>query len=151
MQENHEKSYDSLAFLAKEMLEGNHANSVDNTEEEIYEEAIESILEDESVDISEMSDEEIEKILEAKFNSLSETILKIKKAGKAIGSLISVSGRAERAAKKAAKGEKKIADREKLAKAKETLKKQKALRRAQKMAKRAGKPVPLSYADAGIK
>jgi len=143
MQENHEKSYDSLAFLAKQMLEGNYTNSVDSTEEEIYEEAIDSILEDEGADISEMSNEEIEKILEDKFNSLSE----IKK----IGSLVTVSGRADRAATKVEKGEKKIADRQKLAKAKETLKKQKALRRAQKQAKRQGKPVPLSYADAGIK
>ena len=96
------------------------------------------------------SDEEIEKILEAKFNSLSETRL-LKKIGKGIASRITVAGRSARAAKKAEKGEKKIADRQKLAKAKETLKKQKALRRAQKQAKRQGKPVPLSYADAGIK
>ena len=101
-----------------------------------------------------MSDEEIEKILEDVFNSLSEASadsMLLKKIGKGIASRFTVSGRADRAAKKAAKGDKKIADREKLAKAKETLKKQKALRRAQKQAKRQGKPVPLSYADAGIK
>lgn len=121
-----------------------------DTEDDLYEEAIDSILEDESIDISEMSDEEIEKILEDKFNTLSENLGLLKKIGKGIASRVTVSGRAERAAKKAEKGEKKIADREKLAKAKLRLKAQKALRKAQKAAKKAGKPVPRSYTDAGI-
>jgi hypothetical protein len=143
-------------FESKEELEENRD---DFSEDEIYEEAIAGILEDESLNIQEISDEEIEKVLEDKFNSLSEAIVKyneseLRRTGRRLkkaASLLTVSGRAARAQAKVDKGEKKRADREKLAKAKETLKKQKALRRAQKMAKRAGKPVPLSYADAGIK
>jgi hypothetical protein len=119
-------------------------------EEALYEEAIDAILEDGDITISEMSEEELEKILEDKFNTLSEKDGLLKKIGKGIASRVTVSGRAERAAKKAEKGEKKIADREKLAKAKFKLKAQKALRKAQKAAKRAGKPVPRSYADAGM-
>jgi len=134
-------------------------NRDDFSEDEIYEEAIDSILEDESLNIQEMSDEEIEKVLEDKFNSLSEAILKyneseLRRTGRRLkkaATFFSVSNRAARAQAKVDKGEKKRADREKIAKAKETLKKQKALRRAQKQAKRQGKPVPLSYADAGIK
>lgn len=121
-----------------------------DTEDDLYEEAINAILEDENIDISEMSDEEIEKILEDKFNTLSENLGLLKKIGKGIASRVTVSGRAERAAKKAEKGEKKIADREKLAKAKLRLKAQKALRKAQKAAKKAGKPIPRGYKDAGI-
>ena len=120
------------------------------TEDALYEYAIEGILEDESINISEMSDEEIEKILEDRFNTLSEKDGLLKKIGKGIASRVTVSGRADRAAKKAAKGEKKIADREKLMKAKATIRAQKALRKAQKAAKRAGKPVPRGYEDAGI-
>jgi len=119
-------------------------------EEALYEEAIDAILEDGDITISEMSEEELEKILEDKFNTLSEKDGLLKKIGKGIASRVTVSGRAERAAKKAEKGEKKIADREKLAKAKFKLKAQKALRKAQKAAKKAGKPVPRSYADAGM-
>jgi len=138
------------------IFEGNYT---DFSEDEIYEEAIDSILEDESLNIQEMSDEEIEKVLEDKFNSLSEAILKyneseLRRTGRRLkkaATFFSVSNRAARAQAKVDKGEKKRADREKIAKAKETLKKQKALRRAQKQAKRQGKPVPLSYADAGIK
>ena len=121
-----------------------------DTEDDLYEEAINAILEDENIDISEMSDEEIEKILEDRFNTLSEKDSLLKKIGKGIASRVTVSGRADRAAKKAEKGDKKIADRAKLLKAKASMRAQKALRKAQKAAKRAGKPIPRSYADAGI-
>lgn len=125
-------------------------NTEDDAEDALYEEAIDAILEDGDITISEMSEEELEKILEDKFNTLSEKDGLLKKIGKGIASRVTVSGRAKRAAKKAEKGEKKIADREKLAKAKFKLKAQKALRKAQKAAKKAGKPVPRSYADAGM-
>ncbi len=124
--------------------------SEEATEDALYEYAIDGILEDETINISEMSDEEIEKILEDRFNTLSEKDSLLKKIGKGIASRVTVSGRADRAAKKAEKGEKKIADRAKLMKAKATMKAQKALRKAQKAAKRAGKPVPRGYQDAGI-
>jgi hypothetical protein len=123
-------------------------NTEDDAEDALYEEAIDAILEDGDITISEMSEEELEKILEDKFNTLNDSLLK--KIGKGIASRVTVSGRAERAAKKAEKGEKKIADRAKLMKAKATIKAQKALRKAQKAAKRAGKPVPRGYKDAGI-
>lgn len=123
-------------------------NTEDDTEDALYEEAIDAILEDGDITISEMSDEELEKILEDRFNTLNDSLLK--KIGKGIASRVTVSGRAARAAKKAEKGEKKIADREKLALAKFKLKAQKALRKAQKAAKRAGKPVPRGYSDAGM-
>jgi len=124
--------------------------SEEDLEDSLYEMAIDGILEDETVNISEMSDEEIEKILEDRFNTLSEREGLLKKIGKGIASRVTVSGRADRAAKKAAKGDKKMADRAKLLKAKLTIKAQKALRKAQKAAKRAGKTVPRSYEDAGI-
>ena len=124
--------------------------SEEDLEDALYEMAIDGILEDETINISEMSDEEIEKILEDRFNTLSEKDSLLKKIGKGIASRVTVSGRADRAAKKAAKGEKKIADREKLMKAKARMRAQKALRKAQKAAKRAGKPVPRGYTDAGI-
>jgi len=120
----------------------------DDTEDALYEEAIDAILEDGDITISEMSDEELEKILEDRFNTLNDSLLK--KIGKGIASRVTVSGRADRAAKKAEKGEKKIADRAKLLKAKATIRAQKALRKAQKAAKKAGKPVPRGYEDAGI-
>lgn len=123
-------------------------NTEDDAEDALYEEAIDAILEDGDITISEMSEEELEKILEDKFNTLNDSLLK--KIGKGIASRVTVSGRADRAAKKAEKGEKKIADRAKLMKAKATIKAQKALRKAQKAAKRAGKPVPRGYKDAGI-
>lgn len=123
-------------------------NMEDDAEDALYEEAIDAILEDGDITISEMSEEELEKILEDKFNTLNDSLLK--KIGKGIASRVTVSGRADRAAKKAEKGEKKIADRAKLMKAKATIKAQKALRKAQKAAKRAGKPVPRGYKDAGI-
>jgi Zn-dependent M16 (insulinase) family peptidase len=123
-------------------------NTEDDTEDALYEEAIDAILEDGDITISEMSDEELEKILEDRFNTLNDSLLK--KIGKGIASRVTVSGRADRAAKKAEKGEKKIADRAKLMKAKATIRAQKALRKAQKAAKRAGKPVPRGYTDAGI-
>jgi len=127
-------------------------NTEDDTEDALYEEAIDAILEDGDITISEMSDEELEKILEDRFNTLNDSLLgKIAKGiGKGIASRVTVSGRADRAAKKAEKGEKKIADREKLMKAKATIRAQKALRKAQKAAKKAGKPVPRGYTDAGI-
>lgn len=123
-------------------------NTEDDTEDALYEEAIDTILEDGDITISEMSDEELEKILEDRFNTLNDSLLK--KIGKGIASRVTVSGRADRAAKKAEKGEKKIADRAKLMKAKARIRAQKALRKAQKAAKRAGKPVPRGYTDAGI-
>ena len=123
-------------------------NTEDDTEDALYEEAIDAILEDGDITISEMSDEELEKILEDRFNTLNDSLLK--KIGKGIASRVTVSGRADRAAKKAEKGEKKIADRAKLLKAKATIRAQKALRKAQKAAKKAGKPVPRGYTDAGI-
>jgi len=129
-------------------------NTEDDTEDALYEEAIDAILEDGDITISEMSEEELEKILEAKFNKLKggDSLLKKvgKKIGKGIASRVTTSGRADRATRKAEKGEKKIADRERLALAKFKLKSQKALRKAQKAAKKAGKPVPRSYADAGM-
>ena len=123
-------------------------NTEDDTEDALYEEAIDAILEDGDITISEMSEEELERILEDKFKTLNDSLLK--KIGKGIASRVTTSGRADRAAKKAEKGEKKIKDREKLALAKFKIKAQKALRKAQKAAKRAGKPVPRSYADAGM-
>lgn len=120
------------------------------SEDALYEEAIDAILEDADITISEMSDEDVERILGEKFTELSEIPSLLKKIGKGIADRITVSGRAERAAKKAAKGDKKIADREKLMKAKLAIKAQKELRKAQKAAKAAGKPIPRGYKDAGI-
>lgn len=128
----------------------NESSEEYDAEDALYEEAIDAILEDGDISIIEMSDEEVEKILEDRFKTLSEKPGLLKKIGKGIASRVTVSGRADRAAKKAEKGEKKIADRAKLMKAKLQIKAQKALRKAQKAAKKAGKPVPRGYEDAGI-
>jgi hypothetical protein len=136
--------------VADEVYNVNEACKAQDAEDSLYEEAIDAILEDEDVNVAEMSDEELEKILEDRFKTLGEAGL-LGKIGKAIASRVTVSGRADRAAKKADKGDKKMKDRERLAVAKAKIKAQKALRKAQKAAKRAGKPVPRSYSDAGIR
>ena len=140
-----------------------NVNEAHDAEESLYEDAINAILEDEDANVAEMSDEELEKILEDRFKTLSEKddllndsvvggVLGTigKGIGKGIASRVTVSGRADRADKKATAGDEKIKDRERLMVAKEKIKAQKALRKAQKAAKRAGKPVPRSYSDAGI-
>jgi len=149
--------------VADEVYNVNEAREAHDAEDSLYEDAIDAILEDEDANVAEMSDEELEKILEDRFKTLSEKdgllndsvvsgVLGTigKGIGKGIASRVTVSGRADRADKKATEGDKKIKDRERLMVAKEKIKAQKALRKAQVAAKRAGKPVPRSYADAGI-
>ena len=136
--------------VADEVYNVNEACDSGAAEDSLYEDAIDAILEDEDANVAEMSDEELEKILEDRFKTLSEVGGLLKKIGKGIASRVTVSGRADRAAKKAEKGDEKIKDRERLRLAKGKLKAQKALQKAQKAAKRAGKPVPRSYSDAGI-
>jgi len=88
-------------------------------QEEDIDEAINYILEDETTNIEEMSDEELDEMLEGILG----------KIGSAIKSRVTISGRADRAGKKADKIDKKAADRERLKKAKERIKKAKEAKR----------------------
>ena len=82
-------------------------------------EAIEEIVKEENLDVDSLSEEQLDELLGGALKKLA------KKAGSAIKSRVTTSGRADRAEKKADKADKKEKDRERLKKAKERLAAQK--------------------------
>lgn len=113
---------------AEKILGKKEENELD--EEALLDEAIIHLLEDESINIEEMSDEEIEEMLEGILGKIGSGIKKV-------ANRLSTSGRAAAASKKADKMDKKAADREKLKKAKERIQIAKKKARMKKNAERA--------------
>ena len=114
----------------KESTELEESVELDEDIDAILEEAIAHLLEDESINIEEMSDEELDEMLEGILSKIGSGIKKA--AGR-----LSTSGRAAAATKKADKMDKKAADREKLKKAKERIQLAKKKARMKKNAERA--------------
>jgi len=121
-----QKIYDEMPKDESADLE--EENNLD--ESALLDEAIIHLLEDESINIEEMTDEELEEMLEGILSKIGSGI---KKAA----NRLSTSGRAAAATKKADKMDKKAADREKLKKAKERIQIAKKKERMKKNAERA--------------
>jgi hypothetical protein len=126
-----EKIYDEMP-KDESVEESTDLEEESKLEEALLDEAINYLLEDESINIEEMSDEELEEMLEGILGSIGRGLKKA--AGR-----LSTSGRAAAASKKADKLDKKAADREKLKKAKERIQIAKAKARRQKGIERAQK------------